>query len=236
MHALYKYIFKRRSIRNYNIKPLQEDLLNKIKTRISEIKPLYADIRVNVEIVNSVKGPLKASAPHYLLFSSEEKDGAYENIGFIGQQLSIWLTSQGLGSCWQGAARPDHREDARLPFVIAMSFGEPGEPAFREASGFKRKSLAEISEGSDFRLEAARLAPSGVNSQNWYFVCEEGRIHVYRKKVNPVTGIIYNKMNCIDIGIAVCHLYLAGGNEAFDFGKLQNHPERKGFIYMGTMK
>lgn len=236
MNALYDYIFKRKSIRKYNSEPLSKEMLDKIKARIPEIRALYSNIKTEIGIVSSVKGHLKASAPYYFLFFSEEKEGAYENIGFIGEQLSLWLTSLGIGTCWQGAAKPDHKADTGLPFITAMSFGQPEGSAFREAGEFKRKSLADVSEGSDPRLEAARLAPSGMNSQNWHFICDSGNIHVYRKKVNPVTGIIYNKMNSIDIGIAVSHLYLAGRSDRFSFEKLRNYPERKGFIYMGTVK
>lgn len=38
------------------------------------------------------------------------------------------------------------------------------EPLFRSQNEFKRKSLSEISEGTDDRLEAARLAPSELNA------------------------------------------------------------------------
>jgi len=114
-----------------------------------------------------------------------------------------------------------------------MSFGKPTEPLHRELNEFKRKPLSAISEGTDDRLEAARLAPSGVNAQNWYFIAENGKIHCYRKKANPLLGFIYNKLACIDIGIAIYHI--AAESENFIFIKEKNPPERKGCIYMGTV-
>ena len=59
-----------------------------------------------------------------------------------------------------------------------MAFGYPSEELFRNVSDFKCKSLTEISEGADSRLEAARIAPSGMSSQNWFFLCTNGIIHV----------------------------------------------------------
>lgn len=66
-----------------------------------------------------------------------------------------------------------------------MAFGYPSEELFRNVSDFRRRSLIEISEGADSRLEAARIAPSGMNSQNLFF-CVNGIIYVYRKKMNPL--------------------------------------------------
>ena len=95
-----------------------------------------------------------------------------------------------------------------------------------------------ISEGEDPRLEAARLAPSAVNSQNRFFVADGGqenrKIHCYRKKINPIAGLIYNRMNRIDMGIAIYHI--AAESESFKFAKSKVAPERKGYIYVGTVQ
>jgi hypothetical protein len=82
-------------------------------------------------------------------------------------------------------------------------------------------------------LEAARLAPSGINAQNWYFAAENGKIHCYRKKANPILGFIYNKLACIDMGIALCHI--AVERDGFSFIKEPGVPDRKGHVYMGTV-
>jgi hypothetical protein len=118
-----------------------------------------------------------------------------------------------------------------------MSFGKPNEPLYRDISEFKRKPLSTISEGSaidcvDERLEAARLAPSAMNKQNWYFIAENGRIHCYGKKQNPLFGLVMNKLVSIDMGIALCHI--AVESEEFQFRKETDAPARKGYVYMGT--
>jgi hypothetical protein len=115
-----------------------------------------------------------------------------------------------------------------------MAFGKPAEPLYRELNEFKRKPLSEISEGADGRIEAARLAPSGLRAQNWYFIAENGKIHCYRRKTNPMLGFIYNKLNRIDMGIALCHI--AEESDSFCFTKEQNAPVRKGCVYTGTVE
>ena len=108
------------------------------------------------------------------------------------------------------------------------------ESLYRDISEFKRKPLSEIGEGDDERLEAARLAPSGLNAQNWFFVADSGKIHCYRKKLNPLKALVLDKLSCIDMGIAICHIAEESNN--FCFGKESNAPKRDGFIYMGTCK
>ena len=226
-------ICKRKSIRKYDLTPLDDAALEKVREQIKKSRPLYPDIKYSVEIVNKTKGLFGIKSPHYLIFGSEEKEGAYENIGFIGQQLDLFLSESGLGACWLGASKPEEKEDSALPFVICIAFGKPAEPLYRDISEFKRKSIAEISEGTDERLEAARFAPSAVNAQNWYFVAVNGKIQCYRKKANPLLGFIYNKLHCIDMGIALCHI--AEESDEFSFVKEPDAPARKGYVYMGTV-
>ena len=201
-----EFIYKRKSIRKYDPSELDAATLDQIQAKIKGVTPLYPNIRYSIGIVRKIIIPMRINAPHYILFGSEDKDGGDENIGFIGQQLSLYFTELGLGSCWLGRGKPSEREDSSLPFVICMAFGKPAEPLFRERSEFKRKPLAEIGEGRDNRLEAARLAPSGLNAQNWYFIAENGRIHCYLKKPNILAGIVLNRMIRIDMGIAICHI------------------------------
>ena len=229
-------IRKRKSVRKYDYTPLDAEALDKIRSKIENVAPLYPDIKYSVEIVNKTTGIFNIKAPHYLIFRSEEKDGALENIGFIGQQLDLFLSGSGLGSCWLGASRPEDQNNSGLNFIISIAFGKPAEPLHRALTEFKRKPLAEISEGADARLEAARLAPSAVNAQNWYFIAENKKICCYRKKANPWLGFIYNKLHCIDMGIALCHIAAESEkSDGFSFAKEATAPEKKGYVYMGTV-
>ena len=226
-------IRKRKSVRKYDMTKLDEQTLENVKAQIGSLVPLYPDIRYSVEVADKTRGLFNVSAPHYLIFGSEEKKGAYENIGFIGQQMDLYFAENGLGCCWLGVSKPIEKEASPLPFVICMSFGKPLGPLHRGLSDFKRKALSQISEGTDERLEAARLAPSGINAQGWFFIAEGGKIHCYRKKHNLLMGLMLGRMSEIDLGIAVCHIYKE--SNGFKYEKEANAPEKKGFVYMGTV-
>ena len=223
-------IRKRKSIRKYEPTPLDTDVLEKVEEQLKKVTPLYPNIRYSIEIASKTRGLFNIKAPHYLIFGSEEKNGSFENIGFIGQQLDLFFSESGIGACWLGASKPQEKEVSALPCVICMSFGKPAEPVYRNLADFKRKSLIEISEGNDDRLEAPRLAPSGMNKQNWYFIADKGEIHCYWKKA--LLGFM-NKLSCIDMGIAICHI--AAETEDFHFTHNFEAPVRKGYVYMGTV-
>ena len=231
---LYNAIWKRKSVRKYDMTPLEDEQLSRIMQFAESMKPLYPGIKTAYEIIAGVKNFMAAKAPHYFAILSEETDGYLENAGFMFQQMDLYLTSIGLGSCWLGMAKPAEKLNAELPLVITLAFGKADESPYRELSDFKRKPLSDISSGDDARLEAARVAPSAVNNQNWFFAAESGKIDVFQKKA--AIGI-FEKMNRIDIGIALCHLFVAteeSGRE-FIFAK-DAEKEKKGYIYTGTVE
>ena len=65
---LYEAIFKRKSIREYDLTPLDGHTLAEIMAYMSALKPMYDDIKIEMKLVSQkdVKGLLLAKAPHYL--------------------------------------------------------------------------------------------------------------------------------------------------------------------------
>lgn len=155
---------------------------------------------------------------------SETKDGYFVNLGFMMQQMDLYLSRNNIGSCWQGSPKPKEGElkNSDLEFVIVMAFGNSrdSEPLHRDISEFERKSLNEIStiEGADELVEAARLSPSSGNVQPWFFTGNKNLIHAYTSKSYPKKDYpphVIKKYNSISTGIALYHLKVA----AEHFGK-----------------
>lgn len=222
-------IYKRKSIRKYEQTPLDKAALDALQAKIATLTPLHAQIKYTVSLTSKTKGMFGVTAPHYLVFRSENTPAAYENIGFVGQQIGLYLAENNIGSCWLGMAKPANTPEDALPFVLCMAFGNAAEPLCRQPGEFKRKALTEISSGSDERLPLARLAPSGMNAQGWYFIAAGGKIHCYRKK----TLFAGERLSCIDMGIALYHICLA--SESFSYTQDKTAPAHKGFTYSGTV-
>lgn len=238
LNEIYEFIYKRKSVRQYKMEGLSIEVLIEIEDFIKNIVPLHKEIRVHYKIVADAKNLLPVRAPHYLLIYSEEKEGYLNNVGFMFQQLDIFLSSKALGACWMGLAKPKDKIDNQKDFVIAIGFGEALNDPYREISEFKRKPKEDVYNGIDERLEAARLAPSASNIQNWFFEEQDGSIHVYQKVINAFQNILYGKMNQIDIGIALCHIFIASLNRGlnFEFITETNHKDLSGFRYIGTVR
>ena len=80
-----------------------------------------------------------------------------------------------------------------------------------DASEFKRRGLSEISAAkhADDILKAVRIAPSASNSQPWFFTGDAEKLNIYRARLGMIKAALYDNMNQIDIGIAICHLFIA---------------------------
>lgn len=217
---LYDVIFIRQSIRKFKRESLSSGQEAMILDFASKARPLYPHIKTKMVIVppSEIKGMMAIKSPHYLLLYSEKKDGDFLNAGFLLQQVDLFLSTQGIGSCWLGMIKPKAPSLDGLDFVVMLAIGAPQEPLHRtDPSEFVRKPLQEIAQGRDPRLEAARLAPSASNRQPWYFVCGEGDIRVYRNKPAGLMGPIYDRLTQFDLGIALCHLMLAGEKQGVRF-------------------
>lgn len=216
---LYQTIFRRKSIRKYDMAPLDDKVLRETEDFIGGLTPLFPGIKTRLTVVPAaeIKNMFAVKAPHYLLIFSEKQPKALINAGYLGQTMDLYFSSRGLGSCWLGMAKP---EQALLPrdgleFIIMLAFGNPAEPLRRsDAAGFRRKSLDEISSVPDAAqlLEPVRLAPSAVNRQPWFFYGSADDIGIGRVRLNPLTARVYDRLNQIDLGIALCHFLLSAGH------------------------
>ena len=222
-------IYVRKSCRNY----LDDEIdMTPIKEFISKAKVLNSDIDYSYKILTKDELSIKTrwKAPYYLALYSEKKENYGANLGFIFQQLSLYMQSIGIGSCWVGMATVKQKDPN---FVIAISFGKSNDLT-RDISKFKRKSLSEISDVEDERLIPAQLAPSAVNSQPWYFKHTDDGFDVFKAKHNLVKQKIIGKWNNIDMGIALSHLYVSNP-DTFNF-EFKNKENIKGYSYFGSLR
>jgi len=219
---LYETIFKRKSVRNYDITPLDENTLKDISNHLNNLEPLHDDIKIELKIISEsdVNRRFMKKVPHYIAVFSENKEGYLTNVGFMLQQMDLLLSANGIGTCWQGIPKPKKEvlKSSNLEYIIVIAFGNPNEPLYRTSlSEFKRKPLDEMSkvQGAEEIVEAARLAPSATNSQAWFFAGDAKIIHVYALKPGFIRKLVAKKYIPIDVGIALYHLKLA----AEHFGK-----------------
>ncbi len=220
--TLYEAIFSRRSVRNFKMERMSGEFFSQLDKYMETMMPLYPEIRCHIDIVCTLdsgvasKGLFRVKAPYLIVFRSEESYEAYENAGYILEQIVLYLTSKGIGSCYQGAAKVEYdNEYPELEQCMAVAFGYTEANPHRDSINAQRKSLKSLCTIKDnydvemmTMLEAARLAPSAINSQPWRFVVYNNRIHVFAKTDAVVKK--YNELvSAVDMGIVQCHLMLA---------------------------
>ena len=215
---LYDMIFKRKSFhlfRNIGNEKITEDELKDIENQFNKIKPLVDDIKVKIKIVKE-GATCKRGQEYCILFYSEKKDNYLQNIGYIGQQLDLYLVSKNIGTLWFGIGKVEEKQLDGLDFVIMIAIVKvDSKDKFRkDMFKSKRKDVNEIWSGDNYLNIAniVRFAPSACNSQPWLVEEKENELKVYRYKKEGKRGIMPKNMviyyNQIDIGIFLCFLEL----------------------------
>ena len=214
---LYEMIFKRKSFhlfRNIGNNHLTEKELNDIEKEFAKFKPLVKDIKVKIKIVK--KESILRGQEYCILFYSEKKDNYLQNIGYLGEQLDLYLVSKNIGTLWFGIGKPDEQKLDGLDFVIMIAIAkvDSADKFRKDMFKSKRKEFSEIWAGESFMdiANIVRFAPSACNTQPWKVEASKKEIKVYRYRkegkrgIMPKDKVIY--YNQIDIGIFLCFLEL----------------------------
>ena len=227
---LYEQIFKRKSFhlfRNIGNEKISPDEIEAIYKKCATFTPLCEDIKVEMKIVDNKETNCKRGQEYCVMFYSEKKDHYLQNIGFLGEQLDLYLASVNIGALWYGIGKTDEKSYHGLDFVIMIAIAKvDDEEKFRkDMFKSKRKSIEEIWEGDIIPnvTELVRFAPSACNTQPWYVEHEDDKIKIYRYQEPGKRGIMpANKVsyyNQIDIGIFLCFLELCLQHEKIEFDR-----------------
>lgn len=233
---LYASIARRKSCRKYDPRPLGREILEEIGAAVGGFTPLLQGAPLTWRFTERVKGPYRIEAPHYLIIGGQGRAGEAENAGFLFERLALWLDAKELGCVWLGASR-DAEPTAARGDIIAIALGRPAEPIHRAIGDFKRKPIGDITNAPDDPcVRAARLAPSGMNTQPWYFDRRGDETLVYRQRLKPPISLLYRHTS-VDVGIALCHYALACEEFGipFRFARAGDLPDRAGYIPFGVI-
>ena len=229
---------RRRSVRAYRAERIDNAVLADLLRYMEGLVPLIPGAKVVGRIIPTDHGNFlqKWKTPHFIAIFSDGSDDGLLNVGFMYQQLDLYAQSIGLGTCWVGLGNLTDKESAPegMKLAVMMAIGLPDNVPERTAADFKRKPMAEIADQPDDRLEALRLAPSATNSQPWYVTHEGDVLHLFREELGLIRQRTHGRMNKIDMGIGLCHLY-AEHPETFRFWREEHVPKAEGQIYIGSV-
>ena len=250
-------------MRHYERKPVPDESLQSVVKSGENSLALDDGIRVRFYLIKEGK-PVAArmtyltgarflfgSSPHFIIATSEEKPLFMLNMGFRMEQMILFATQRGLGTCWVGGMFTEERIGGFLGLdkgerVIALTpLGYPDTSFYGRvahdiielgAMNFgRRKPLNQIAFGSDWgspldtedkelleALECARLAPSWVNAQPWRFLVSGKEIIAVADARGRYSSIRDGKRYYrLDAGIAMSHFFLAAKEMGWGGGSWQ---------------
>ncbi len=243
-------IRRRFSVRHYQPKAVPEEILASV-AKAGETSVALADIKVRFHLIK--EGKLVAeqmtfqtggrwlfgSSPHFIIATSEEKPLFMMNMGFRMEQVILFATTQGLGTCWIGGLFTEQRIGdflglAKNERVIALTpLGYPDTSSYGRTIHRivhlsapdirRRKPLEQIVFGSQWGspletkdeellevLECTRLAPSWANTQPWRFLMNGKEIIALADASGRNLSVRDGKHYYrLDAGIAMAHFFLA---------------------------
>ena len=226
--SLYDMIFKRKSFhlfRNTGEIEITKEEIDDIEDYINKLEPLYKDIKTKIKIVKEGT-TCKRGQEYCILFYSENKPGYLQNIGYLGEQLDLYLVSKNIGSLWFGIGKVHEKELNGLEYVIMIAIKkvDSNDKFRRDMFKSKRKEVSEIWNSSEY-LDIAnivRFSPSACNSQPWYVEGSSAELKVYRKSsrrgIMPKGAVKF--YNQIDIGIFIYFLDLCFAKNMIKYNKL----------------
>ena len=231
-------IKNRRSVRNYAGETLSAAHANQIVAFISALRtPFPGKYRIELIRTNASAEPVRlgtygviSGASDFLALVYEPDDNpAEENAAYCFEQVVLFCTSLGLGTCWLGgtfnksnfAAQVDLQAAEILRIVSPVGYIKTGKRLVETVIGADRHHKSRKSFSTNFYdgnfdtnlteenagiyrepLEMLRLAPSANNRQPWRIVLDDDTIHFYCHRSSLFD------FSRTDLGIALCHFDL----------------------------
>jgi len=232
--SLYAHIFTRKSIRKYAEAPLSPAQLGVVKAEIANAVPLLPGEKYKLEL-----GEAKEGWRVYGFCENTPLSNA--NLGYMLQQLDLALYEQGLGRLWFGMGRAPGglKAPAGLSYAMCLKVGVAAEPVGRAPGEFDRRPIQEVIDEDDWYelFEPVRLAPSARNSQPWYFTEDDDRVYAWRRQPKLLDKLLIDRMNWVDMGIALCHAVLSLEHAGKEFKIKVDSPAkaREGYDYLLTL-
>jgi len=210
---VFRYMRRRRSTRNFREYKLDKTALASVRSALKAVKILHKTFRLSWEVdpVSPVgSGRIFADAP-------KKATGKPEHLveyGFQGEAIVLALTKQGYATCWIATGKATvPGSPAVIVFGKSANKGIIAKAINLIIGSDRRKSLEEVLDPEGELpsieqtrvLDAMRIAPSAVNRQPWIFRIT-GKKEITVKKLKGHAQWTY-----IDLGITLCHGYLAAG-------------------------
>lgn len=255
MNSISDVIKKRRSVRTYDSRTLDETIKEQICTYADGIENPWG-IPVSFKPLdvkeNGLVCPVVSGTDLYVGGKVKNIPGASAAFGYSFEKFVLYVHSLGLGTVWLGGTmnRGAFEQAMELADDEMMPCATPiGYPA---SAMSMREKMMRIGVKADQRnpfeelffdgtpdcpltreragilaepFEMVRLAPSAVNKQPWRVIVSDEFAHFYLKRSKASAPAGRLDMQMVDMGIALCHFALAAEEKSLQPEFLQEDPK-----------
>lgn len=218
--TLMEAIENRHAVRAYEDREIAQDVVLELKKEINEIN---MKISSAIQLITNDDEVFKGLMAHYGGFRGVKNyialvgtkcDDLEEKMGYYGEQLVLKAQQLGLNTCWVAATYKKKNskavigENQELVCVIALGYGKTqGIP--HKSKPMEKLCRAEGGIPEWFRkgMEAAMLAPTGLNKQDFLIILEGNEVRF------QALGSKYAK---IDLGIVKYHFEIGADSVGVD--------------------
>ena len=123
----YDMIYKRKSFhlfRNIGTERISDKELQDIEEIYGTLTPLCSEIKTAIRIVPASETTCRRGQEYCILLYSEKKEGYLQNIGYLGEQLDLYLVSRNIGTLWFGIGKVEEQLFEGLDFVIMIAISK----------------------------------------------------------------------------------------------------------------
>lgn len=166
-------VFERKSVRNFDPRPLAEDVVRYLKAEISDI--VTHEAGMHFQLFTEDPNPFKNFKDSYGMFHNARNyiacvvdssfDYVWQRAGFCAQRLVLGAVSKGLGTCFvsgtysKNSVKAQLRADWKLPFIIVLGY-----PAKDKDSTFVSALMKSFMKKSPENISSI-LLPESVDSK-----------------------------------------------------------------------
>lgn len=211
----------RHSVRKYTDRKIEGDVKRMLE---DEIAACNAEGNLHMQLITDEDGAFGglmshasgfSNARNYIAMVGPRGDDLETRIGYYGERIVLRAQQIGLNTCWAAGsfnkkkAVCDIGSDEEIVLGIAVGYGA------EQGAEHKSKAMSELCsvEGDmpdwfKAGMEAAMLAPTGMNQQKFMFTLKDGKVSATAKD---------GRFTKVDLGIAKCNFEYGAGSGSFEW-------------------
>lgn len=213
----------RHSVRSYTSKVIEDKVLQQLRQTVEDCnRESGLNIQLCVNEPTAFSGMMAKygkfqGVSNYIALVGKKEPQLEEKSGYYGQKIVLKAQQLGLNSCWVALSYSKGKSKSmltvnpgeKLLMVIALGYGtNPGVPHKSKAFSLLCRAQGEMADWFRQGVEAARLAPTAMNQQKFFFEQNGNKI-----KALPGSGF-YTKT---DLGIAKYHFEIGAGSAEWEW-------------------